>query len=153
MSIINIKTHYETFRKYSFRTTNSSFLTSCADDKIIDESNLPAEAITYIQTNFDGGVVNQAMKSQDGLSKNYDVYLNNGISLEFTGKGEVESIKSTDRLPDKVIPTKVLDYISLKHPSEFITQWEMNSNEQEVKLPNGFELKFNKDGEFIRMDM
>ncbi|HLT41808.1 MAG TPA: PepSY-like domain-containing protein [Sphingobacteriaceae bacterium] len=129
------------------------FLTSCADDKIIDESNLPAEAITYIQTNFDGGVVNQAMKSQDGLSKNYDVYLNNGISLEFTGKGEVESIKSTDRLPDKVIPTKVLDYISLKHPSEFITQWEMNSNEQEVKLPNGFELKFNKDGEFIRMDM
>ena len=129
------------------------FLTNCADDKVIDESNLPAKAITYIQSNFDGAVVSQAMKSQDGLSNNYDVYLNNGVSLEFSGKGEVESIKSTERLPDKVIPTKILDYVSLKHLSEFVTQWEMNNNEQEVKLSNGFELKFNKDGEFIRMDM
>lgn len=129
------------------------FLSSCADDKIIDQSKLPAEATTYIQSNFDGAIVSQAMKNQDGLSKSYDVYLNNGISLEFTGKGKVESIKSVERLPDNVIPAKILDYLSIKHPSEFVTQWEMNKGDQEIKLSNGFELKFNKEGDFIRIDM
>ena len=130
------------------------FLSSCDnDDVVIDQSKLPAEASVYIQSHFNDVKITQATKSQDGLSKSYDVYLNSGISLEFTRKGKIESIKSIQRLPDNVIPAKILDYVSIKHPSEFITEWEMNNNGQEIKLSNKLELKFNKEGDFIKIDM
>lgn len=129
-------------------------LASCDkdDDKVVPETELSAEAKSYVSTHFNGVAISQIIKDNEGLSHEYEVILANGVKLEFNAKGEVESIKSLKQLPDSVIPVKILDYVKAQYPAEFITEWELDLNDQEVQLSSGMELKFSKAGDFLRID-
>ena len=38
------------------------------------------------------------------------------------------------------------------YPDNFITDWELDDKKQKVKLDNGLELEFNKEGNFLKLD-
>lgn len=140
------------FKTILFVFSVALFLTSCDndDDATIDDDKLPEAASVYLQTHFKDIKITRVTK--DRGDNDYDVYLENDVTLEFTDKGEVESIKSIDELPNSVIPAKILDYVTTNYPDEYITEWELDGNGQEVQLSNKLELKFNKAGDFIRID-
>lgn len=129
-------------------------LASCDKEKIVAETDLPNAAKTYITTHFASAEIIQVVKDIDGLRKSYDVYLNNGIELEFNKSGEIRSVESNrnDKLPDSVIPAKILTYVQANFPNDHITSWSIDDRDQEVELSNGMDLKFNKSGDFIRID-
>lgn len=83
----------------------------------------------------------------------YDILLDGNIKLEFNKKNQIIDIESREKLPDSVIPAKILDYVSANYSGNFITGWEIDGRNQQVKLNNGLELEFNMDGDFLRIDL
>jgi len=124
----------------------------CETENAIPETDLPAEASAFISTHFPGETIAQVIKEKEGLSVDYDVFLSNGIAMEFSKKGQCRSIEGGVELPDSVIPQGILDYVRQNYQGHQILQWELDRNEQEVEISNGLELKFDANGNFIRID-
>lgn len=125
---------------------------SCEKETLIQENDLPDEIRTFITTHFPANKIIQSVKDRDGLEVTYDVILDGNISLEFNSKKQITDIDGTTRLPDSVIPSKILDYVSANYPDNFIIGWELDSRNQQVKLDNRLELEFNIAGDFLRID-
>ena len=68
-------------------------VTTCfADDRMILPEQLPAPAKAFIQTHYDGTNILFASKEYDGLSKHYEVHLNDGTQLDFDSKGNWDKL-------------------------------------------------------------
>jgi len=127
-------------------------LTGCDKETILNENDIPVEIKTYVETHFPASKILQCVKDKDGLELNYDVIIEGNFKLEFNKKKEIESIDGVTQLPDSVIPAKILNYVQTNYASNFITDWDLDRNDQQVELDNGLELKFNKSGDFLRID-
>ena len=127
-------------------------LISCAKDEVIPVSELPAEMKAYISTHFPSNTILQVVKDVDGFTKTYDVLLSERISLEFNRQKEIIDIDSEIALPNSVIPEQIRQYVTANYPSNVITDWELDDRNQQVQLNNGLDLKFNMNGDFLRID-
>ncbi|GAB1402903.1 hypothetical protein MASR1M74_00810 [Lentimicrobium sp.] len=127
-------------------------LTSCEKETVLPASEVPAEITTYVKTHFSDHKILQVIKDKDGFTKTYDVILEGGFSLEFDRKLEIIEIDGSSRLPDSVIPAKILDYVNQNYSGIYITDWETDGKNQQVGLENELELEFNMSGEFLRID-
>ena len=127
-------------------------LISCAKEEVIPVSELPAEMKAYISTHFPSNTILQVVKDVDGLTKTYDVLLSERISLEFNRQKEIIDIDSEIALPNSVIPEQIRQYVTANYPSNVITDWELDDRNQQVQLNNGLDLKFNMNGDFLRID-
>ena len=103
-------------------------------------------------THFPDNTILQAVIERDGLTKTYNIILSENISLEFNRKKEIIDIDSETKLPDSVIPAKILQYVTTNYPDNFITDWELDNKNQQVQLNNGLDLEFNMNGDFLRID-
>ena len=130
------------------------FCMSCDNDKdeIVDETRLPTIAQEFVQVHFPAAKVNQVVRDKDNNDVDYDVILDNGTRLAFDKDGNLEDIESKTKLPDSVIPAKVLEYVTENYPDLQIIEWEKDRTDQEVKLSNNLELKFDLSGTFLRID-
>jgi|BioPla2DNA2_1021312.scaffolds.fasta_scaffold08771_2 hypothetical protein len=145
-------------RKSSIKTSLAAIamavflLTGCEKEQFIQSSDLPREISTYILTHFPDNTILQAVIERDGLTKTYNIILSENISLEFNRKKEIIDIDSETKLPDSVIPAKILQYVTTNYPDNFITDWELDNKNQQVQLNNGLDLEFNMNGDFLRID-
>ena len=128
------------------------FATSCDEEKGLSENEIPNEITTYVTTHFPTNNIIRVTEDKDGNRKSYDVVLSGNIKLEFSRQREITDIDSSSRLPDSVIPQAIRDYVSENYPDNFITDWELEDNHQQVGLNNDIDLEFTMDGEFIRVD-
>lgn len=126
--------------------------TSCDDDKGLSENEIPNEITTFITTHFPSNNIIRATKDKDGSRVSYDVTLSGNVKLEFNSQREITDIDSNTKLPDSVIPQAIRDYVTENYPNNFITDWELEDNHQQVGLNNDVDLEFTMDGEFIRVD-
>ena len=126
--------------------------TSCDDDKGLSENEIPNEITTFITTHFPSNNIIRATKDKDGSRVSYDVTLSGNVKLEFNSQREITDIDSNTKLPDSVIPQAIRDYVTENYPNNFITDWELEDNHQQVGLDNDIDLEFTMDGEFIRVD-
>ena len=129
-------------------------IAGCENEKVVSETSLPATAREFVEAHFPSAVIQQVVKDKDDLSISYDVILDNQIRLEFDKDGDCYDIEgnSKSKLPDTVIPLKVLEYVQKTYPDSFISAWEKDKTDQEVKLSNNIELVFNLSGTFLRID-
>ena len=127
-------------------------LTACDKESVITADGLPKEAQAYITQHFPGHEVVQVVKERDDLKTTYEVYLSEGFNLDFDKKGKILGVEGSSKLPDSVVPEKILTYVNTNYPDHFIRDWELDDRGQEVKLSNGMELKFDKNGNFLRID-
>lgn len=130
--------------------------TSCSsdDDKdvILTEAQIPSEIKTYVQTHFPTNSIVKAEKETDAGVVTYDIDLSGNFELEFNNVFEIIEINGTTQLPNSVILQAILDYVATNYPNNFITDWELEGNHQQVELDNGVELEFQMNGDFIRVD-
>lgn len=127
-------------------------LVGCEKETIILANNLPAEIQSYLSTHFPSNEVIQIIKDRDGLSLTYDVILQGNFMLEFNRKKEVIDIDGQSKLPDSVIPVKLLEFVQTNYSDNFITHWEIEGKNQQIQLDNGLELIFTTDGRFLKID-
>ena len=126
---------------------------ACDKESIVSADGLPKDAQLYITQHFPEHEILQVVKERDDLKTSFDVYLSEGYKLEFNKSGKVLGVEGNNRLPDSVIPSKILAYVNDNYPEHFIIDWELDDRGQEVKLSNRLELKFDKNGNFLRIDM
>ncbi|HWV74774.1 MAG TPA: PepSY-like domain-containing protein [Pseudosphingobacterium sp.] len=145
-----------------FTLFTALILTSCDDknaftpeDKLIPTSELPVTSRSYVETYFPNIAISQAWEDKNALRPSYEVYLVNGVRLEFDKGGKVIEIESRDGLPAAVIPTEIQSYVNLNFPGEKIIKWELENNiEQEVSLlTSQWELVFDLEGNYLRREM
>ncbi|CAG5073068.1 hypothetical protein DYBT9623_04592 [Dyadobacter sp. CECT 9623] len=129
-------------------------VTGCDNEKVVNETNLPAQATEFIEAHFPDAGIARVVRDRDDLLTSYDVILDNQVELEFDRQGECYSVDApgNERIPDSVVPLKVLEYVQDNYPDEVITEWEKSKTTQEVKLSNRKELVFNLSGTFLRID-
>lgn len=126
--------------------------TSCSEDKVIAQKDIPFEISSYIEEHFPEHEILQISKDENPLKSEYKIILSDNITLEFNGKNEVVEINSAEALPASVIPPNIKNYTQTNYPSSIITDWEKDNHRQQVKLDNHLELIFDQEGNFIRID-
>lgn len=127
-------------------------LASCNKEEILPNTEIPAEISGYVSTHFPEAKINGATKDIDGWELTYDNTLEGGFFLEFNRKKEPIDLEGLTKLPDSVIPPKLLTYVTTNHPDNYIIGWELDDRNQQIKLDNGLELEFNMNGDFLRID-
>lgn len=127
-------------------------LMSCEKETVLPETSVPSKVKTYLTTHFPTHTVVQYVKDVDGLELTYDINLSDGLFLEFNRKEEIIEIDGVNQLPNSVIPSKILDYVATHYPENFITDWELDDRNQQIKLNNNLELEFTMSGDFLRID-
>ncbi len=140
----------------------ASFLTvftSCSDDDdsnsnetYLSEAETPETIQTYINTHFGDNSIVETEKETENDLVSYDVRFSDNTSLEFNSNMEIVDIDGASKLPDTVLPEAIREYASTNYPNNFITDWELELNHQQVELDNDVELEFEMNGDFIRVD-
>lgn len=127
-------------------------LTSCENEKILTDADIPVEIENYVNKHFSEANIIQVNRNTDGLSRIYDVTLNNNTTLEFNRDMEVIDIESNAELPASVIPERLRIYVDENFPNTVITDWQIDDRNQQISLDNGMDLEFSMQGDFIRID-
>ncbi|MBW7952687.1 MAG: PepSY-like domain-containing protein [Chitinophagales bacterium] len=121
-------------------------------DRIIPYSEVPAKIQGYIKNHFPSYKVIQSKVDYEGLTKEYEITLNDSIKLEFDDKNNIKSIEAKSKLPESVIPLSIREYLKNNYPNNFIIEWELKRSYQSIELDNKVELEFTLKGNFIRID-
>ena len=129
-----------------------SLLAFADNDRVIAFNQLPANVQTFIQTHFNGVQPDYISKDWDS----YEVFISNGIKMEFSRRGNWQEIKShRTALPEsitKLLPQQLLSYIKTNYANTVITEMNKERYGYEIKLSNGLELMFNKNGAFLGIE-
>ena len=122
-------------------------------DHPIKVEQLPEKAQKFLTTYWNDVKVVKAEMDKDGLEVTYDVHLENNTKIEFDKRGEWKEIKSPmTEIPKGVIMQNILDYVANNYSGSRIEKIKREHHHYEVELTNDIELKFNKKGEFKRID-
>lgn len=119
---------------------------------VLAESEIPVEIMAYLNDHFATNAIIRAIQETEGLSVEYEIYLDGNFELEFNAAFEITSIEGKTQLPDSVIPETILVYVSQNYANNFIVEWELEDDHQQIELDNGLEIEFSLNGDFIRVD-
>lgn len=130
------------------------FLLSCNDDEqSVSSAELPAPALTFIQTHFPETEITQVIRDKERKSTDYEVWLDNKFDLEFEQDGNWTEIDGHDmRLPDTVIPESILTYVASNYTDQFVVELNKDRNVIETQLSGNLELLFDTNGNFLSAD-
>jgi len=126
--------------------------TSYAQESIIPNGKIPVEIVKYVKKYFPDNSIFKVVKDREILSTTYEVDLQGNIELEFDGDFQITDIKADSKLPDQVIPKKILAYVHTNYPNVGITDWELDGRYQAVELENDLDIVFDLDGRFVKID-
>lgn len=122
---------------------------SCAHDRIIPVTQLPAQAQTFIKTHFADKTV--AYAKQDGAK--YEVKFNDGAEVEFTRRGEWDKVDCKfTAVPEAIVPEQIKNYVAANHPGALITKIDKERYGYEIELSNSLELKFDRNFNIFDID-
>lgn len=127
-------------------------MSACDKEENVAQANHPEAIKSYVATHFPASQIVSVVKDIDGLTTTYDVILTEGFKLEFNKKLEIIEIDGTTKLPDSVIPAKILSYVTANYPTNVIVGWQLEGKNQQIELDNDIELEFDSDGNFLRID-
>ena len=123
------------------------------EDKPVDFNKLPASVQVFINSNYSDVAVLYSTKDDDLILPDYTVMLKNGVKLQFSNSGELESIKVKEgTVPEGIIPSAIVEYVKSTYPDALIKGYEVDKNSYEVKLSNRLEIKFNRSFQVVEID-
>ncbi len=123
-----------------------------ADDVVIEPSQLPEAAQTFIKQQFPDKKIKLVEKDL-GEKPDYEVKLAGGIELEFDEKGEWKKVDCGRRaVPAELVPAKIADYVKANRPKAKVTGVTKKCYGYEIDLSKGPDLLFDKNCEFFSID-
>lgn len=130
---------------------------SFADDVITKDINrLPQQARSFISTYFPDCQLQHIKIDKDVMSTSYEVYMVNGIEVDFDGKGnwtDVDTEKSGSKVPDELIPDFVTNYMKANgFTNEYVVKIDRDRSGYDVELNTGVSLEFTNSGKFKKAD-
>lgn len=130
-------------------------LTSCHsddDDVVINQTDLPAVAQTFLNDYFNNLQVTRVEKDSENGADYYDVYLADGTELEFDKSGAWTSVDcKTKAVPVGIVPEAISKYVAENHANLTIVQIERESYGYEIELSNDLDIRFDHDFKVIKV--
>lgn len=128
--------------------------TYAKDSYAHDASVLPQAARSVIAKNFKADVSLVKIDKTLGHIKEYEVILTDGTEISFDNKGNWENVETAQNksVPSGFIPKGISDYVKKNHSGTRIVGIEKERNGYDIELSNGIDIKFDKNGNFIRYD-
>ena len=117
-------------------------------------AELPAAAQKFIRQNFPKQKVHHIKIDKPVIgAADYDVVLDNGTEIEFDSSGNWKEVDcGMNAVPAAVMLKTISAYVKSNYPKDRIVKIEEDAREYEVKLSNGVDLKFYRDGRFKKID-
>jgi len=127
-------------------------LLACADEKRVIEFTALPKASQQLLTQF-ANPQDILLITQDGTANwaDFEVKFSDRSEWEFDAKGQLEQVEVPAGVPAGVLPEKIVQYIQAAYPKAVITQYAKDRRDQEVELNNGLELKFDLQGQLLRV--
>lgn len=123
------------------------------DDKPIQVSQMPQKAQQFIKQHFAGSNIAMAKVESDFLQKSYDVIFTDGNKVEFDKKGNWTEVNCKfSVVPQGIITSPIQKYTATNYPDAKVLKIERDKTDYEVKLSNGWELKFDSKFNLIDID-
>lgn len=130
-----------------------------SEDIVVAYDTVPEFVSSYIETNYPNQTVILVEQDDDG----YDVYLSNGLEIEFDFDGSIDVEDEDEEDEDdwndwedtiefSSLPEIIINYISANYPGLNVLKVEWEDNEYEVTFTNQLELTFNSEGLLIEVD-
>ena len=124
-------------------------------ESVINANDLPELADRFVTTYFDEATYQLIKKRSkpDADGSVYDVELTNNFEIDFDSNGKWIDIDGNHQeVPLDLIPEKIQTYVTAKYPNQLITAIDKEKTYIEIDLSNYFELVFDLQGNFIRID-
>ena len=100
-----------------------------------------------------GSNIAMAKVESDFLQKSYDVIFTDGNKVEFDKKGNWTEVNCKfSVVPQGIIPSPIQKYTATNYPDAKVLKIERDKTDYEVKLSNGWELKFDSKFNLIDID-
>lgn len=123
------------------------------NDKLINKSELPAQAQQFIDAHFANVKLTYAKLERDFFERSYEVVLADGTKIEFASNGSWRDVDCRyEEVPAAIIPQAIKEYVNNNYPGEKILKIEHDRGYYELKLSNRYELTFNKDYKIVDID-
>ena len=129
-----------------------TFSGASAQDSKVTFNDLPADAINFVREHFLVDHIASVWKDTDYNDEEYTVIFRDGLEIEFNGNGDWKELKARHgKVPDHVVPEKILAHVSATFPFESIKEVSHNLTKKryEAELTNEQELKFDENFNFI----
>ncbi|WP_107038651.1 PepSY-like domain-containing protein [Brumimicrobium mesophilum] len=120
--------------------------------KLVYLDQLPSFIHEFVKLHFSTRRILKAVQHRKLFNGTYEVLLDGEIRLAFNKRGQLIEIEGNSKLPNSVIPSKILDFIAINYPDNVIIEWELEKKYQEIELDSGLELIFDLNGEFLGLD-
>lgn len=119
-----------------------------------DAATLPEAARATVTSHFKAKISFIKTEKEMGRISEYEVVLTDGTEISFDRHGNWKNIETASNVavPKALIPSTITDYVAKNHSGVKITGIEKERSGYEVELANGIDMKFDKDGKFIRYD-
>lgn len=127
---------------------------SARDNYSRDASVLPKAAQTSISSNFKAKVSMVKTDKDFGRVSEYEVILTDGTEITFDRDGNWKDIEvSANRaVPSAYVPANVTQYVKNNHKGQKVVGIEKDRGGYEVELSNGLDLKFDRNGNFVKYE-
>jgi hypothetical protein len=79
----------------------------------------------------------------------HEVLFSDGVKLYFNNDLQIVKIESQCKLPDTAVQPEIVKFVQENYPEEYVREWELNGDRQEIRLKYDKELSFNLSGELI----
>lgn len=119
-----------------------------------DVKVLPTAAQSALRNNFKAKVSFIKIDKTLGMIDDYEVVLDNGCEVTFDRDGnwkEVE-MRANMQVPSWFVPANIASYVKQKQNNAKIIGIERERSGYKVELANGIEMKFDKNGNFVKYD-
>lgn len=129
--------------------------TTDSDETLVQTNNLPQNAQMFIKQNFGSETLQSVIKENDRKGDEYKVQLSNGIKIEFDANGEWKEVKAelaNQSVGALFLPQITRDYLSTNYPNIGVESVDRDVQGIDVDLLNGIDLKFDTNGNFLRID-
>ncbi len=131
-----------------------TFAASAKDTYAHDASVLPEAARTTISNNFKAKVSVVKIEKTMGRVDEYEVVLTDGTEISFDRSGNWDNVEVANNasIPKSLIPKGISEYVKKNHSGTRVVGIDKERSGYEVELSNGIDMKFDRNGNFIRYD-
>ena len=120
-----------------------------AEKTAIEFGELPSQAQTFVQTHFADKQIAAVYRDND-----FEVIFTDGANIDFNKRGDWDEVedRDADGVPEDIIPAPIRQFVSDRHPGQYVVQIGKEGNKYDVELNTDIEIVFDKNGNFVRYD-
>lgn len=125
------------------------------NDRIVKDINeLPEQSRSFLSSYYKNIPVSHIRIEKNLLFvESYDVILTDGTKIEFQRSGEWKEVKGTPQsIPAEIVPAYIQSYVRDHFAGSEIYCIDKDSDDIEVDLTNGIELRFDLKGNLLEID-